>query len=78
MGSKSIGDLPSGNDCYIALEHGHGNGGVSMIFPLNMVIFRSHVRLPDGKANSPSFFGCSGCRMSYGVVHEVMNLSGCC
>ena len=38
--------LPSGNDCYIAIE----NGPVEIVsFLWKMVIFHSYVSLPEGK-----------------------------
>ena len=37
--------LHSGNDCYIAIEHGHRNSEFSIVFPLNMVVFHSYVNV---------------------------------
>ena len=37
-------DLPSGNDCYIAIEHADYLVG----FPSSIVIFYSYIKLPEG------------------------------
>ena len=34
--------IPSGNDCYIAIENGSWS-----VFPLNMLILHSYVKLPE-------------------------------
>ena len=38
-------EIPSGNDCYISIENGPF---LSLVFPLNIVIFHSYVKLPEG------------------------------
>ena len=42
--------------CDISIENDHKHSGCSWIFPLNVVIFRSYVKLPEGRIMSSQIF----------------------
>ena len=61
--TQPIRPLPSGY-VKIAIEYGHRNSGLTMIYLLKMVIFHSFVSLPEGTQYDPVI--CCGCDLWIG------------